>query len=85
MLAEQPTLRRPRCWLNSKRRDARDATAQFTLGGFGGRALIRHDNVFHSRRCREDALLNLSNASPELASFLKQFYGGGSQYLYRKG
>ena len=39
----------------------------------------------YNTQCREDALLNLSNASPELASFLKQFYGGGSQYLYRKG
>ena len=39
----------------------------------------------YNTQCREDALLNLSNASPELASFLKQFYGGGSQYLYRTG
>ena len=31
----------------------------------------------YNTQCREDALLNLSNASPELASFIRKFYGGG--------
>ena len=37
----------------------------------------------YNTQCREDALENLGMAAPELASFLRQFYGSGSQYFYR--
>ena len=39
----------------------------------------------YNTQSREDALENLMHASPELASFLRQFYGSGSQYFYRTG
>ena len=39
----------------------------------------------YNTQCREDALVNLSNASPVLASFLRQFYGSDSQYFFRTG
>ena len=37
----------------------------------------------YNTQCRETALANLSIPSPELASFLRQFYGTESQYFYR--
>ena len=39
----------------------------------------------YNTQSREDALSNLADASPELESFLRQFYGGGSQYFFRTG
>ena len=37
----------------------------------------------YNRQCREDALESLSEASPALESFLRQFYGSESKYFYR--
>ena len=37
----------------------------------------------YNKQCREDALENVSLASPSLASFLRQFYGSESKYFYR--
>ena len=39
----------------------------------------------YNTQSRECALRNLDSASPGLASFLRQFYGSGSQYFYRSG
>ena len=39
----------------------------------------------YNTQSRECALRNLESASPGLASFLRQFYGSGSQYFYRSG
>ena len=39
----------------------------------------------YNTQSREDALESLQEAAPELASFLPQFYGNPSQYLYRLG
>ena len=41
-------------------------------------------NAYNTQR-REAALENIAIPSPELASFLRQFYGNGSHYFYRTG
>ena len=37
----------------------------------------------YNKQCREDALENISLASPSIESFLREFYGSESKYFYR--